>query len=119
MDPLEKKLFDLYQARKREEERLVPDFDTVWSDPGPIKKEKPSYLFLKVAASVAFVVAFFFYRSQKPKIVKDQMVTLVTHQHLITESLMSGNEHSLYIWGWKAPTDQLLIDAQKSLKTKL
>jgi heme/copper-type cytochrome/quinol oxidase subunit 2 len=122
MDPLEKRLNELYRQKKREDEKSIPGFDAFRDIPQQGKNKRHSYFFLKMAASVVLVVAtgsyyFHFYRSRSGK-ETPKIYPVNINQSLPTRSLLDVNATG-YIWNWKAPTDKLLNDANKSLKTPI
>ena len=116
MDLFENKVHELYQQKKREDEKSIPGFDTFRIEPARIKK---TYFLLKAAASVAVVVtagSYYLYDFRRPT-AKVYPFTITTN--LPTQSLLDKNAGNSNIWTWKAPTDQLLNDAKKSLKSQL
>ena len=122
MNSFEKKVHDLYQQKKREDEKSIPRFDSFSSKTEAVKKLRHSYFFLKVAAAVALVAVatsyyLFTHRLRAEDTVKTYPVNL--NQHLPTQSLMDKGTGTGYIWNWKAPTDLLLNDAKNSLRTKI
>ena len=122
MDPLEKKVHELYQQKKREDEKSIPGFDTFSDKLERAQHVKHSYFFLKVAASVALVVAagsYYFYSSRRPAKETVKIYPVNINQNSPTQSLLDKSVSTGYIWNWKAPTDQLLEDVTKSLKTEL
>lgn len=122
MDSIENKLREYYQENKREDEKSIPGFDTFRNKLEPVKNLKHFYFFLKVAASVVLVVAvgsYYFYSSRRPAKETVKNYPLNMNQTLPSQSLLYKSIDAGYIWNWKAPTDQLLEDATKSLKTEL
>lgn len=123
MDPLEKKIHELYQHKKRVDEKSIPGFGTFLDKPEQEKTVKKHYnFFLKIAASVVLVVAagsYYFYSSRRPAKETVKIYPLNMNQTLPSQSLLDKSLRTEYIWNWKAPTDQLLEDATKSLKTEL
>src|ERR1019366_7657390 len=123
MDPLEKKVHEFYQQEKKEDEKSIPGFDTFLKIPEQVQKHvKHSYFFLKVAASVVLVLAsgsYYFYNSRRPAKETVKIYPVNINQNLPTQSLLDKNAGAGYIWNWKAPTDQLLDGATKSLKTQI
>jgi len=122
MDPLEKKIRELYRQKKREDEQSIPAFDSLFDKPEQEKRVRHSYFLLKLAASVFLVVGagsyyFLGYRRAVTAAVKIYPDNI--YQHLPTQSLLNSNAGAVYMWNWKAPTDQLLNDAAKSLKTQI
>jgi quinol-cytochrome oxidoreductase complex cytochrome b subunit len=122
MDPLEKKVHELYQKQQREDEKSIPGF-SIFRDKLKQKKtiKKHSWFLLKVAASVAIVVGavsyYFFYSRKPPNEAANYPLNI--NQPLPTQPLLDKSINAEYIWNWKAPTDQLLQDATKSLITDL
>ena len=122
MDPLEKKISELYQQRKREDEKSMPGFDAFRNELEKPQAVKYSWFFLKIAASVVLIVAagsYYFFSSRKPAKETVKIYPVNINQILPTQSLLDKSVNAGYIWNWKAPTDQLLEDATKSLKTEL
>jgi hypothetical protein len=120
MDPLEKKIRELYLQKKREDEKSIPSFDTFRGKPGRLGDVRNSYFFLKMAAAVVLLAVagpYYFYSSRRTA--KETMCIYLVNinQNLSTQSLLDKNAGSGYIWNWKAPTDKLLNDANKSLTT--
>ncbi len=121
MDQIEKKIHELYQQKKREDEKLIPRFDIFRTKPEQVRNVKHSYFLLKVAASVVLIVAtgsYYFYSSPRPAKETVKVYPVNINQHIPTQSLLNHNAGTGYIWNWKAPTDQLLKEATKSLKTQ-
>jgi hypothetical protein len=122
MDSFEKKVHELYQKKKREDEKSIPGFDAFRDKLDQAKNVRQSYSFLKVAASVVLVVAtgsYYFYNSRGPAKETVKIYPVNMNQILPSQSLLDKSIDAEYIWNWKAPTDQLLEDATKSLKTEL
>lgn len=122
MDPLEKKIHELYQQKKREDEKSIPGFDAFRDNLEKLKPVKHSWFFLKVAASVVLVVAvgsYYFFSSRKLANETVKNYPLNMNQTLPSQSLLDKSLSTEYIWNWKSPTDQLLEDATKSLITEL
>jgi hypothetical protein len=122
MDQFEKKVHELYQQKKQDDEKLIPGFDTFGIKPEKVKNIKHSYFFLKAAASVVLVVAtgsYYFYSSRRPANDTVKLYPVNINENLPTQFLLDKNAGAGYIWNWKAPTDQLLNDAAKSLKTQI
>jgi quinol-cytochrome oxidoreductase complex cytochrome b subunit len=122
MDPLEKKAHELYQQKKREDEKSIPGF-SIFRDKLEQGKtiKKHSWFFLKAAASVVLVVgavSYYFFSSRKPP-TETANYPLNINQPLPTQPLLDKSINAEYIWNWKAPTDQLLEDATNSLLTEL
>jgi hypothetical protein len=122
MDPIEKKVSELYRQKKREDEKLIPGFDAFLNKPERVQHVKHSYFLLKVAASVVLLLSagiYYFYSSRRTVKETVQIYPVNIDQNLPTQSLLDKNAGTVYIWNWKAPTDQLLKDAAKSLKTPI
>ncbi len=122
MDPLEKKIRELYQQKKWEDEKSIPGFDAFRDNLEKLQPVKYSWFFLKVAASIVLVVAvgsYYFFNSRKPAKESVKIYPVNINQDLPTQSLLDKSTGIVYIWNWKAPTDQLLEDAAKFLKTEL
>jgi len=122
MDSFEKKVRELYQQQKREDEKSMPAFDAFSFKQDKGKTVKHSFFFLKVAASVVVAVAtglLFFHGPGKPGKETSKIYPVNINQHLPTQYLLDKGAAGEYIWNWKAPSDQLLEDAQKSVKTNL
>jgi len=122
MDSIEKKVRELYQQKKREDEKFIPGFDAFRDKPERVNHVKHSYFLFKVAASVVLIMATGLYyshivRTSGKETVKVYPVNI--DRDLPTQSLLDQSAGAGYIWNWKAPTDQLLKDATKSLKTEL
>ena len=120
MDRIEKKLSEFFKEKKREDEKSTPDFDAFWNKLEQKKKKKRPNLLFRVAASVVTVVAvlsYYFYssdwRTRQPREVNQINI----NQPLPSQSLLDQNLNAIYIWQWKAPTDQLLENANESVKT--
>jgi len=120
MDQLENKIRENYQERKREDEKSIPAFDTFLKNQEQIKRPVPSYLFLKVAASfigAAILLSYYFFSnsSHTKQLVVAQPINIklsLPLQSFLNKSLDAG-----YIWKWKAPTDKLMEDSKKLLKS--
>ena len=122
MDQFERKIKGFYLKKKQEDKKSIPGFDTFLDKLEQVKVVKHSHFFLKVAASVILVIAagsYYFYGSRKPAKETMKIYPVSINQNLPTQSLLDKNADAGYIWNWKAPTDQLLDGASKSLKTEL
>jgi hypothetical protein len=121
MDSFEKKLHALYQQQKKEDEKSLPGFDAFNNGFGQPKPVRHSYFFLKVAASVVVVVAsavLYFNNHWQGGKDASEIYPSNINRHLPTQSLLDKSTGGEYIWDWKAPSDQLLDDATKSINTK-
>ncbi len=122
MDPLEKKVRQFYQAKKREDEKSVPDFETFRTDAEMPKPYKKPLLVWRIAASVAaiaIITAIFVYRARdnsKPADNITKMNPMNMNDSLPTHLLIDQSLTVTYIWQWKAPTDKLLDEAKESIK---
>ena len=120
MDPVEKKMSEFYKEKKREDEKSTPEFDAFWNQLEQTKKEKRPNLLFWVAASVVTVVAllsYYFYSSNQPTRETREINKININQPLPSQSLLDQNLSVKYIWQWKAPTDQLLKNANESVKS--
>jgi hypothetical protein len=122
MDSFEKKVHELYQQKKQEDEKSIPRFDTFRFEPVQANSLKQPYFLVKLSASVVLVMAagtYYFFSSRKATTVIVKAYPVKIGQQLPTRSLLDKNAGTGYIWNWKAPTDQLLHDATKSVKTQI
>ena len=122
MDSIENKLREYYQENKQEDEKSIPGFGVFSDKPEHLNYVKRSHFFLKVAASLVLVVAtgsYYFYNTRRPAKETMKIYPVNINQNLPTQSLLDKSIGVEYIWNWKAPTDQLLEGASKSLKTEL
>ena len=120
MDPIEKKVSEFYKEKKRVDEKSTPDFDTFWSKLEQIKKRKRPNIFFRVAASVIAVISvlsYYFYSTYQPSREPREINQININQPLPSQSLLDQNLNAKWIWQWKAPTDQLLENANESIKT--
>jgi len=120
MDPLENKIRENYQERKREDEKSIPAFETFLKTKDQIKRPLQSYLFVKVAASVigaTILLSYYFFStsSHSKQLVETQPINI--NLSLPSQSLLKENFDAGYIWKWKAPSDKLMEDAKKLLKS--
>jgi len=122
MDPFEKKLRELYQEKKQQDEIFIPPFDTFWNEAEHATILKSRGHFLRMAASVAAItivatgLVYYFngLNNQAKKAAEIYKVNL--HQPLPSQELLNQNLTTTYIWQWKSSTDKLLNDAKKSIK---
>jgi len=123
MDPIEKKLKSFYQAKKQEDEKSIPDFDAFWYELQKAKTIKQPHLFLRIAASVAIVATtallYYFYTFNQPSKEMQGISKIKLDQPLPSQVLLDQSLDVEYIWKWKAPTDQLLEDANKLINTDI
>ena len=124
MDPIEKKIRELYKEKKREDEKSIPGFDVFRNKLEESRVKKRSYFLLRVAASVAvFLVAagllYYFYHSDRSARETGKIYPININQPLPSDPLLDQNPGMEYIWEWKAPTDKLLEGARESLNTEL
>jgi len=115
MDPLENKIRENYQQQKREDEKSIPDFNSMLHEE---KQRQPSYAFLRMAALVAgllILLSYYFFKtgSTAEQPLKIQALNI----QMPTQPLLNKSFDAVYIWNWKAPTDKLTADARKLLKT--
>ncbi|MEO6454727.1 MAG: hypothetical protein ABIN97_11665 [Ginsengibacter sp.] len=120
MDEVEKKLKEYYGQRKREDEKSIPAFDNFIHKQEQARLPVQWHTVFKVAASVIGVVAllswYFFYSGRRVKQTVE-IYPVDLNQPLPSQSLLYKNLNTTYIWQWKSPTDHLLQDARRSLKT--
>lgn len=118
MDPLEKKVKEFYQEKKREDERSTPDFETLWNNLEHAKATRQPRFLFRIAASIALVAAvlvYYFYSSDLREVRRISRINMdqpLPSQVLLDKSLGTG-----YIWNWKAPTDKLLENVNELTKT--
>ena len=120
MEPVEKKMREFYQEKRREDEKSTPGFDAFWNKLEQAKKAKRPNLVFRVAAFVLAVAAafsYYFYSSDRPAKEPREVSQINLNQPLPSQSLLDPNPGAKYIWQWKAPTDQLLENARESIKT--
>ncbi len=122
MDPLEKKVCEFYQAKKREDEKSIPGFETFRTDaemPKPIKKPVLIWRIAASVAAIAIITTIFIHRSRDDSRPADDIAKINSmnmNDSLPTHSLNDQNLTVTYIWQWKASTDKLLEDAKESIK---
>lgn len=122
MDSIEKKLMTFYQQKKKEDEQAAPDFESFFAELTSPRMAARPYVAWRVAASVLLLslAAFYFYRSANEPSKEIREIANSHFQHpLPSDILLKQSLHTEYIWKWKAPTDPLLKDANKLLKTDL
>jgi hypothetical protein len=121
MDSIEKKIREYYQERKQEDERSIPGFETFRLE--PVKEagiRKPLFT-MRIAASVAAIIAvmsaliYFINNNSKPPAKKEIITGINMNNRFPSQPLSDQSLTVTYIWQWKAPTDKLLEDAQKSI----
>jgi hypothetical protein len=120
MDPLENKIRENYQAQKREDEKSIPAFETFQKNKEHIKRPVQSYLFVKVAASVigaTILLSYYFFSTSSHSKQLVETETKNINLSLPSQSLLNGNFDAGYIWKWKAPSDKLMEDSKKLLKS--
>lgn len=118
MDPLEKKVKELYQEKRHEDEKSAPDFDTLWNKLEQTKTTKRSRLPFRIAASIAIVAAalmYYFYSSNQREVQRISKITM--DQPLPSQVLLDQSLGVKYIWDWKAPTDKLLENVNEFMNT--
>lgn len=122
MDSIEKKIKAFYQNKKEDDEKSTPAFEVFWDDLKLAKPIKKSYLFLKIAASIAIIITAFlayFYDSNQRAKETLEISKIDLNQPLPSQILLDESLHTEYIWEWKAPSDKLLEDANKFMNTNI
>lgn len=122
MDPLENNLHELYQEKKKLDEKFIPPFDAFWDEARRAAKLKKRLRFLRIATSVAaitiLITGLIFYfkdlNRQSEKAIEVSGIGL--DQTLPSQELLNKNLTITYIWQWKSSTDKLLDDAKRSIK---
>jgi hypothetical protein len=120
MDPFEKKLQELYQQKKQQDEKGIPRFETFWNEKEHVTILKSWRKFLRMAASVAAITILasglvYYFNGLNYQAKKASEIYSNLHQPFPSEQLLNQNLATTYIWNWKAPTDKLLEGAIKSI----
>jgi hypothetical protein len=119
MDPFEKKLKDFYREKKQEDEKHVPDLNTLLNTPIRARTNTLSDFFLKIAAAILVVAgsaSYYFYNSPNHAAISVREIPGINlARPFPSEVLLKHGTGADYIWEWKAPTDKLLDDVNESV----
>lgn len=123
MDEVEKKLREHYQARKNEDEKAIPDFDTIMNRDRPLMHPVKWHLsaVLRIAAcilGVLLALSYYFFDRTPPLKQTTEIRSISLHSSFPSESLFKGKLGNEYLWQWKSSTDQLVEDARQLTKSK-
>jgi hypothetical protein len=120
MDPIENKLREYHQKKKREDAQSTPDFETLWNKLESQKSRRrdvPFFRFAAAVAAAAVAVTGYLYLNSSQHVAGDHQLTGISPNRPLSLKVLEGKAFATeYIWTWTAPTDQLLHDVNQSLK---
>lgn len=111
MEPLENKLKELFQTKKRMDEQSIPDFALFRKKMERAESRRKLYVVYRIAASFLFVACalwFYFISTNEPASFTQKIPPLDLNKELPTQILMHQTSGSQFLWQWKSPTDKLL-----------
>lgn len=120
MDLFEKKIKELFQEKRKLDEKSIPAFNTFLDKPGMTKPVNHLRIFyiraVSVAAITIFVVFLFYYFNTSSKTQQEvhKITPVNINQPLPSQSLLNPANGAAFIWQWKSPTDKLLHDVHES-----
>ncbi len=124
MDLFEKKIRELYQEKRKLDEKSFPHFSVFLNKPEmkkPVRRLRMLYIRVASVAAIIIPVIFFLYYLYNSNKTGQQVLEISPvkiNQPLPSQSLLNSVQDASYIWQWKAPTDRLLQDVDQSLNIR-